>query len=66
MTALHWAAYHGDPYLANILCASGAKETASVHGYTPVDIAGFCNKKEVVYLFAKNKALVILKTLTML
>lgn len=48
MTPLHWAAYHGDPELVRLFCQYDAMQTASIHGYTPVDIAGFCGKVDTV------------------
>ena len=60
MTPLHWAAYHGEPNLVKLFCENDALQTASVHGHRPVDIAGFCKKKEAVKQLAYNLALKIL------
>ena len=38
----------------------------SVHGYTPVDIAGFCGKQEAVKFIAYTLAFKILKEQTMI
>ena len=61
MTPLHWAAYHGDKQLVQYLCYFGARESASVHGYFPVDLAGFCGKSEAVEYLANNLCETILK-----
>ena len=66
MTPLHWAAYWGDERLVQILVKQGANQTASIHGYTPVDIAGFCGRKRAVKYIADDLALKILKEETMI
>ena len=61
MTSLHWAAYHGDRDLVQILLRAGAKQTVSKLGYTPVDIAGFSLRREVVEGLAYDYSIRILK-----
>ena len=61
MTSLHWAAYHGDRDLVQILLRAGAKQTVSKLGYTPVDIAGFSLRREVVEGLAYDCSIRILK-----
>ena len=41
MTPLHWAAFHGDPLLVQLLLDRGAKLMFNVNEITPVDMAGF-------------------------
>ena len=42
MTALHWAAIHGDAALAEMLVVSGAnvRATTRIGGFTPLHLAG--------------------------
>ena len=41
MTPLHWAAFHGDPLLVQMLLENGAEMRFNVNDITPVDMAGF-------------------------
>lgn len=54
MTALHWAAYHGDVDVVNLLLEKRATQEFSKAGSTPVDIAGLAGRKEVVRAFCNN------------
>jgi ankyrin repeat protein len=56
MTPLYWASYKGDLDLVKLLLSSGAIMIETVHGITPVDIAGFCGKKTIVTEFADHLA----------
>lgn len=53
MTALHWAAYHGDPLLVQMLLDKGAEQSPNAHVITPVDMAGFMRNTETVRTFCK-------------
>lgn len=53
MTPLHWAAYQGDGQMVKLLLDNGAEMCESAVGNTPVDIAGFCGKQNVVLIFAE-------------
>ena len=53
-TALHWAAIRGEECIATILCDSGARvDTADVMGQTPLMLAVYNNKPDVIELFCK-------------
>ena len=51
MTALHWAAYNNDATVVRLLLSNNAKLKINSDGNTPVDIAGFCEKWDVVRVF---------------
>lgn len=53
MTPLHWAAFHGDADLTQLLLEEGAVQTPNIYGYYPVDIAGFSKNIEVVLIYCK-------------
>ena len=51
-TALHWAAIRGEEGIAEILCNAGARvDTADVMGQTPLMLAVYNNKPDVIELF---------------
>jgi uncharacterized protein len=52
MTALHWAAEHGNPEIAQALLKAGAKTAAAtrIGGYTPLHLASKSGNAEVVKL----------------
>ena len=54
MTPLHWAAYQNDNLLVELLLKEGARLITSKLGDTPVDIAGFCGKQDIVMIFLRN------------
>ena len=60
MTPLHWASYHGDSKLVQILLKYGARQTLTKKGNSahtpcyPVDIAGSCGHEKVVKVFCWN------------
>ena len=56
MTAIHWAAYHGDDRVVKLLLDRGAEMTFTKLGNTPVDIAGFSNLPNVVEVFCEHLA----------
>ena len=51
MTPLHWAGFHGDPLLVQMLLDHGAKLQFNVNDITPVDMAGFMGNAETVRTF---------------
>ena len=53
-TALHWAAYHDDVNLVNLLLEKKAKIFISLNDFTPIDIAGFCDNVDTVKAFCLN------------
>ena len=53
MTALHWASFHGDPQLVQILLDQDAIQVPNANQITPVDMAGFMGNTETVRTFAK-------------
>lgn len=53
-TALHWAAYHDDVNLVNLLLQNKAKICISQNDFTPIDIAGFCDNVATVKAFCLN------------
>ena len=53
MTPLHWAAFHGDPLLVQILLDHDAMQVPNANQITPVDMAGFMGNTETVRTFAK-------------
>jgi len=59
MTPLHWAAYQGDTELLKLLLDNGAIMVETSLGSSPIDIAGFCGKKNIVNEFADYLAVKI-------
>ena len=58
MTALHWAASHGDAELAQLLIYAGAnvRATTRINGYTPLFIASQYGHAEVIDTLVKGGA----------
>ena len=56
MTALHWAATHGDKKVVYELLDFKAKHRKSSQDLYPVDLAGSCNKKEIVKVLCQEIA----------
>jgi len=61
MTALHWAAHHGDAGLVDLLLKQDASCVMSANDTTPVDIAGIAGHKQVVDVFCQHLVSTILK-----
>ena len=56
MTAMHWAAFHGDDKVVKLLLDKGTEMTFTTLGQTPVDVAGFSNLSKVVEVFCEHLA----------
>ena len=56
MTAMHWAAYHGDDKVVKLLLDKGTEMTFTKLGNTPVDVAGFSDLPNVVEVFCEHLA----------
>ena len=54
MTPLHWAAYQNDNLMVELLLKEGARLRTSKLGDTPVDVAGFCGKEDIVMIFLRD------------
>ena len=54
MTPLHWAAYQNDNLMVELLLKEGAHLCMNKLGDTPVDVAGFCDKEDIVLIFLHN------------
>ena len=54
MTPLHWAVYHKDARLVNLLLKYKAEQKLNYEGLFPVDIAGIAGNLELVKLFASS------------
>ena len=63
MNPLHWAASNGDARLVKLLLRNKALQTKSARGFVPVDMAGFCDKRAVVEVFAADLSIRIYKKL---
>jgi ankyrin repeat protein len=66
MTALHWAAAHGDAELASLLLYAGAnlRATTRLGGYTPLHLAGDAGATAVIKVLAGAGADVNARTTT--
>lgn len=54
MTALHWAVFHKDARLVELLLKNMAEQVFNAEGLLPVDIAGLSGSEDIVKIFARS------------